>query len=143
MAEVCGFPGCKRVAEKNGYCVGHRIYAGDKIPDNAPMALKRQVKPVAKRGEKLRDEMKLYKKEVKAYLAQPEHQHCKIQAPGCRGAAVAVNHLKRRGKNLRIQKYWEACCAPCNTYIEEHPAWAYENGHLISVHTKITNDDVP
>ncbi len=27
MAEVCKFPACKRVAEKNGYCVGHRIYA--------------------------------------------------------------------------------------------------------------------
>lgn len=26
---TCAFPLCQRHAEKNGYCIGHRIYASD------------------------------------------------------------------------------------------------------------------
>lgn len=26
---TCAFPLCQRHAEKNGYCIGHRIYAAD------------------------------------------------------------------------------------------------------------------
>lgn len=26
---TCSFPLCQRHAEKNGYCIGHRIYAAD------------------------------------------------------------------------------------------------------------------
>lgn len=24
---------------------------------------------------------------------------------------------------------WEPSCNPCNTYCEDHPEWAIENGH--------------
>jgi hypothetical protein len=96
---------------------------------------KKEKQPIAKRSDKLQDEMKLYKPQVKAYLAKPENQDCKIKADGvCQGKATCVNHKKRRGKNLREEKYWEPACEPCNNFCESNPKWAYDNGHLISVH---------
>lgn len=102
---------------------------------------KKKPEPIAKRSEKMIDEMKLYKPQVAVYLAKPENKDCKIKAEGvCQGKATCVNHKKRRGKNLREEKYWEPACEPCNNFCESNPKWAYDNGHLISVHKK-TNDD--
>lgn len=95
---------------------------------------KKPKEAIAKRGEKMKDEMKEYKKEVKEYLAKEENEICLIQSPVCTKKAVCVNHKRRRGKNLRNQKDWEPSCAPCNNWIESHTAWAVENGHLISPH---------
>ena len=98
---------------------------------------KKKPKPISKRSDKLKDEMKLYKPQVKAYLEKPENQQCRIKAEGvCLGKATCVNHKKRRGKNLREEKYWEPACEPCNNFCESNPKWAYDNGHLISVHKK-------
>lgn len=108
---------------------------------------KKATAPLSKRSEKMQEEMKLYKKQVTAYLSKEENQICLIQSTVCKKIAVAVNHKRRRGKNLRNEKDWEPCCAPCNLYIEEYPEWAIENGHLISPHihqtqeTKIIQND--
>lgn len=80
--------------------------------------------------------MKLYKPQVKEYLARPDNKFCKIVSPVCTGKATCVNHKKRRGSNLRNEKFFEPSCAPCNGYIEMNVQWAMDNGHLISVHKK-------
>lgn len=95
---------------------------------------KKAAKPLSKRSEKMEAEMKLYKEQVKVYLEKEENKICLIQSPLCKKVAVAVNHKRRRGKNLRNEADWEPCCAPCNTYIESNVGWAVDNGHLISPH---------
>lgn len=97
---------------------------------------KKKPEPPAKRSEKMKEEMKLYKPQVKEYLARPENEYCKIKSPVCTGKATCVNHKKRRGSNLRNEKFFQASCAPCNNYLESNTQWAMDNGHLISVHKK-------
>lgn len=132
MENQCQFPGCSRFAQKNGYCIGHRIYS------NVPPEEKKKALP-GKRSEKMKEEMKLYKPQVKAYLARPENEFCKINSPVCTGKAECVNHKKRRGGNLRDERYFEPACGPCNNYIEANTQWALDNGHLIPVHQKEKN----
>lgn len=128
----CQIPGCVFHSEKNGYCIRHKFMTSSSsevaVKENKPR------KEIPKRSEKLKDEMKEYKKEVKIFLSRPENEMCLIQSPVCTKKATCVHHKKRRGKNLRNEKYQEPACEPCNLYVEEHPKWAYENGHLISIH---------
>jgi len=44
---TCAFPLCNRHAEKNGYCVGHRIYAADQAGGKSNAS-----KPKPEPGEK-------------------------------------------------------------------------------------------
>lgn len=97
---------------------------------------KKPAKPIEKRSEKMIAEMKLYKPQVKAFLARPENQDCQIKSPVCTGKATCVNHKKRRGGNLRNEKYFQPACGPCNGFIESNTQWALDNGHLIPVHKK-------
>lgn len=69
MCNQCIFPGCTRGAAKDSdYCVNHR-----KVYDEKPK-VKKKPKPIPKRSAKMKQEMKLYKPQVKAYLAKPEKQ---------------------------------------------------------------------
>jgi len=123
----CSFPNCtNNTVGDNEYCIGH-----NRMLNIVPVEHNTSLK---KRGEKMMDQMKLYKPMIKNYLEQPENKVCLILSPVCTVKATCVNHKKRRGKNLLNQKYWEPSCFHCNGYIERHPDWALENGHLISVH---------
>lgn len=132
----CKFPLCTRHAEDNGYCIGHRIYSGQKIETAKPTKMvKRQSKPIAKKSKRATKAAPGYRKFVAAYLARPENAYCKIQAPGCQMVATCINHKKRRYKATKMnEKYIEPTCSSCNTYIENNDAWARENGHLESIH---------
>lgn len=124
--EQCKFPLCKRHAEKNGYCIGHRIYAGEEKPK----------KGIAKYSEKRAELQKEYRKLVKTMLE--ENKRCEIKAPGCTKKAEGLHHLQKRSpKNMLDRSNLKRACNHCNLYIETNPAWAEEKGFSISKHKVI------
>lgn len=132
----CAFPYCKRNAEKNGYCVGHRIYAVMAIKSShieTPAKAKRQVarkKPVNKKTKKLAKAERAYRKIVLEMLAADPY--CQIRSPVCMGAADGLHHMRGRGKRLNDRDNLKPACNACNSYVESHRAWAEENGHCKS-----------
>lgn len=48
---------------------------------------------------------------------------CEIASPVCTYRATVVNHVRGRQTVERLldDRYWEASCAACNSYIETHP----------------------
>lgn len=148
MAEQCKFPLCKRFAEKNGYCIGHRIYASQSTESlkekNDSAAVKKTDKPVSfskiktaikKVSLKMADIKKQLKKLYPQFLKK--HPFCEINSPVCTKVATCINHKKGRGKNeILNEETWEASCTACNGYIEENDSWARENGHKVSRHSK-------
>jgi hypothetical protein len=130
---TCEFPGCKSHPQKNGYCIGHRIYAKVSVKE---MEAKEKAKPIAKRSEKMKETMKPLKKDYTEFLAKPENQRCKLQIDnGCTKQATVVHHLKgRTGKNLTDQHFWLPSCPHCNTQIENKDAEARQKGLKLSKH---------
>jgi len=127
METTCKFPGCKRHPEKNGFCVGHRIYADAKISSEKP-------KQIAPRSEKLKEFQKEYVKIVKELLK--ENNVCELRTPDCTGIAQGLHHMKGRGANLLNRKYLKRSCNRCNLYVELHPQYALDHGLSISKHKK-------
>ncbi len=128
----CTFPGCVFHAEKNNYCIRHRMYS------NAPIEVK-QKKPIAKKSEKKIEIDKQLKKSYPIYLK--ENPVCKIQSPACTQKATCVNHTQGRGVNeILNQSTWEPSCVPCNHWVEENHALAEAGGHKISRHQKKGNE---
>lgn len=126
---TCQFPLCKRHAEKNGYCIGHRIYAGHTVEEEKPTAIK-------KVSEKRKEVQKEYKKIVKGLMNKSKK--CEVRSPVCTGTAQGLNHKQKRSpKNLINLKNLERCCNACNDYIEKHPDWAKEHNHLISKYKQL------
>jgi hypothetical protein len=126
---TCEFPGCKSHPQKNGYCIGHRIYASTQVEKEKP-------KQIAKRSEKMKETMKSLKKEYALYLAQPENKYCQLKMHGCTKVATAVHHTKgREGANLTDQNTWMPSCSHCNLMTEEKDAEAREKGVKKSKHT--------
>jgi len=134
MAEVCKFPLCKRVAEKNGYCVGHRIYAGPSTPEKKDDKDEKKY-TIPKKSEKQKDIDKQLKKAYGPYLN--DHPVCAIQSPVCTQEATCVNHTQGRGpKEILNQETWEPSCSPCNLWVEENHAEAEVQGHKFPRHQK-------
>ncbi len=132
-AKVCEFPGCKSHPQKNGYCIGHRIYAKESVKE---IEAKEKPKPIAKRSENMKEVMKSLKKDYPSFLAKPGNQRCKLQIDAeCTGEATVVHHLKgRTGKNLTDQAFWLPSCPHCNNKVEEKDAEAREKGLKLSKH---------
>lgn len=66
-----------------------------------------------------------------------EHPYCEIRSPDCTHLATCVHHVKGRAEDVVLDpEYHKACCSPCNHYVENHHAWAVENGHKVSRHAK-------
>jgi 5-methylcytosine-specific restriction endonuclease McrA len=120
----CPFPGCSRIADKSGMCIGHRIYK-----DSFPVAIiKEQIKGIAKVSDKRKELNKELAKVVKQLLK--DYPECQIKSPSCTIKSVTANHIQKRSpKNLTDRNNLEACCAECNSYVEHFPLWAKENGH--------------
>lgn len=138
----CQFPLCTRNAEKNGYCVGHRIYANNtpapKEDKNSAPKKKAFQPPIKKRSEKMKDEMKGYKKQLKAFLSKPENIVCKIQMEGCTKLATVVHHTAgRTGKKLKDESDWLPSCAGCNIKVEANDGEARDKGFLKTKLTKV------
>jgi hypothetical protein len=126
MAEVCAFPLCKRVAQSNGYCVGHRIYTGTVIEKSKP-------KPIPKRSEKMTAAMKELKKLYKIYLQK--NPVCKLEMPGCTKTARVIHHSRgREGKQLMNVKDWMPSCLSCNIQVELNDGIARDKGLKKSKH---------
>lgn len=91
-----------------------------------------------KRGEKLKELFKGYKKLVKIFLSKPENFRCKIQSPVCQGLATCVHHVAgRTGEKLKDEKDWLPACERCNGYVEENDSWAREHGFKKTRLTKV------
>lgn len=133
---TCKFPTCQRHAEKNGYCVGHSIYApGATSHVSKPVEKKSNPRPPIKnKSTKLGKAEREYKKIVVRKLA--ENPLCEMTTPACTRIAEGLHHMKGRGANLLDEKYLLRSCNACNLYVELHPLWAIEKGLSISKHIK-------
>ena len=70
-----------------------------------------------------------------------ERPNCELRSPVCTGRAQAIDEALKRSAGGAIvpgelageqnQRFY-AACNPCNTYKEDHPRWAVENGFTIS-----------
>lgn len=133
----CKFPGCPRHPEKNGYCVGHRIYApgaAPKKPAGPGPDQKKKFPRIARRAKKHAASDREYVKLVREMLA--ENPYCELVTPECTGIAQGLHHMKGRGVHLLTRKFLKRACNACNGYVERHPAYALEKGLSVSRHTK-------
>jgi hypothetical protein len=79
----------------------------------------KEVKPIAKRSDRMKEEMKLYIPAAKAFLSRPENAYCKIQMKGCLQIAVCIHHQSGRiGAKLHDQEDWVPACGICNSLVE-------------------------
>lgn len=116
MPKTCAAPGCCRNVWAKLYCRFHQYLRTDKKPKRiAPVAEKR--KPINR----------MYTAKAALFIAT--HPKCAINSPVCTGKAQHVHHTKGRiGDQLLKESDWLPSCDPCNGYIEQHDAWARENG---------------
>lgn len=90
---------------------------------------KKAAEPPPKRSDSMKDKMKEYKKQVKAYLSKPENLRCKIQAPGCKNVSTCVHHTAgRTGSQLTNEEDWMPSCTPCNNWVEMNDSESREKG---------------
>lgn len=95
------------------------------------VAPKEEKKPyqIPKRSKSLKAEFRKYVPEMKAFLAKPENEFCKIRMEGCTGKAVCVHYPAGRiGKKLRDQSEWMPSCASCNLQVEIKDLEARQKG---------------
>jgi hypothetical protein len=124
----CSFPLCKRIAQPNGYCIQHGLYASSPVENKKKTAI-----------NKVSEKMKGVKAELKKLypLFLKVHPKCEINSPECTGTATCIHHTEGRGKNeVQNQGTWKASCTRCNGYVEDHHAWAEERGFKKSRHKK-------
>ena len=55
---------------------------------------------------------------------------CRVQF--CGQPATDIHHKARRGRFLLRTDTWMSCCRPHHDQIEANPAWAKENGYLLT-----------
>lgn len=74
------------------------------------------------------------------YLRDHPYCECHDFVSGHRGLYIIsrgmvhsrdVHHKKRRGKLLRAQEWWLACCRNCHDYIEANKKWARSVGLIL------------
>lgn len=128
---VCKFPCCFRHPEKNGYCIGHKIYAGESNTTAAP-----KQKTIAKVSEKRKGVNKEYRLIVKDMLKT--NPNCEIKEVGCTGKAQGLHHKQKRlPSNITDRNNLMRACNSCNTWVENHPQEAIEKGLTISKHKNL------
>lgn len=97
--------------------------------------LPKAAKRIKSRSKKQAAIMKELKKLYKPFLA--DHDECEIKSTKCTGQVETVHHVKGRAISVVFnQKYWKRSCSACNTEVENSNAWAVENGHKESRHSK-------
>lgn len=126
MSNRCTWPTCKDPEYKNGLCFQHNRSYGTADAKKPP-------KPLAKRSEKMKSNMKQLRELYPEFLAQPGNDKCKLNMKGCTKTAVTIHHSKGRvGELLFDQKYWMPSCLWCNIEVENKDAEAREKGLKIS-----------
>jgi hypothetical protein len=58
--------------------------------------------------------------------------HPICQRRGCFSSATEIHHKARRGKFLLRTDTWMSACRLCHDYIEAHPAWATDQGYILT-----------
>lgn len=128
MSESCKFPTCERHPEKNGYCIGHRIYAGEQ-------QVKEPKKQIARQSEKRKEDHKAYLKIVKEMMKVSDR--CDIKEVGCTGKATGLHHKKKRSPATLLDKtLLIRACNNCNLWVENNPQEAIDKGYSVSKHIK-------
>lgn len=126
MPEQCLFPLCKRMSQSNGYCISHKIYAGEST-------VKDVKKPIKKVSDKMKEALKELAKIKKRKLK--EQPNCQLGMPGCTKVAQTLHHVKGRvGKQLLKEDDLMPSCYSCNTVVEEKDALARDKGLKKSKH---------
>lgn len=103
--------------------------------EKPPPKIPKPKQPIKKESDKRKEVNKLYKK-----VSQPiwKGKKCEIKSPNCTKNAQGIHHLKGKTstKDLLDTKYMLPACNACNTYVEDHHAWAVNKGFKISKHKK-------
>jgi hypothetical protein len=82
------------------------------------------MKAINKTSDKLKEELKTYRKEARRFLSQ--HPLCAI----CKQPATTVHHKAGRiGELLLDKSKWLQLCLPCHQQVTEDSAWAIKNGY--------------
>ncbi len=99
-----------------------------------------RIKPVS---EKRREINKVYEPRAKAF--REANPRCVINSPECRNREAepgkrtteGVHHVQGKVTTdlLLDESLWLPACNRCNTYIEDHPQWAYANGFKLRTHS--------
>jgi hypothetical protein len=127
MPDPCKFPLCQRLSEKNGYCVGHRIYA------DASATSEVKPKPIKKVSDKMKEALKELAKIKKRKLK--EQPNCQLGMPGCTKSATTLHHVRGRvGKQLLKEEDLLPSCYSCNGQVEEKDGEARDKGLKKSKH---------
>lgn len=120
--DECEFPNCRSNKVRGSYCIGHAKMMGVEKPP-------KDKKPIAKKGDKLKEETKEYKKLSTEFLKRSENQECKIKMEGCTGKATQVHHSAgRSGKQLTNVEDFIPSCTNCNLKCEIQTLEAKELG---------------
>ena len=126
----CLFPMCKRHAQPNGYCIGHRIYSDCVIPVIP--------EPIQKESGKMKSVKSELKKLYPIFLQK--HKTCQLKTPVCTKKATCIHHTKGRGPNeIKDESTWKASCTACNLWVEQNHAAAEERGLKVPRHQKQKN----
>lgn len=120
MPKTCIEPNCERRCFGGGYCRSHQYKRGKTY----------RIKPYSKKRRVVNEQ---YNQRARKF--RNEHPKCTVLSPVCTGNTQGVHHVKGRGRYLMDENYWKPACNACNTYIEDHPVWARENGHKESKFT--------
>lgn len=116
MPKTCAAPGCNKNVWAKLYCRFHQYMRKDKKPKPIPKVAQRQ-KPINR----------MYAARAALFIAT--HPKCAIISPVCTRDAQHVHHTKGRiGEQLLKEQDWLPACDACNGYVEQHDAWARENG---------------
>lgn len=84
-------------------------------------------KPIPKRSEKMKGEMKKYKPAMIDFLKK--NKLCKLKFDGCQVFANCVHHVRGRiGKQLHKQEDWLPSCGWCNGVAEIRSQEAKDKG---------------
>ena len=111
----CKESGCPNVPGVSGFCCKH----GSKV---------KVTKPISRVSDKRKIVNRNLGKIIKELKATVEI--CTIKSPVCNGLVQTGNHIQKRlPNNIDDPDNIEACCYPCNKYVEDFPNWAKENGH--------------
>jgi hypothetical protein len=106
---LCSVKGCRN---EGRYC---RVHLTEQI---TPM------KPINKTGDKLKEDLKVYRKEARRFLTQ--HPKCAI----CGQLATTIHHRAGRIGELLLDKTkWMSLCMPCHIKCTEQSAWAIQMGY--------------
>jgi len=85
--------------------------------------MRKRVNPVS---AKRRDELTIYAKKRKAFLAK--HPRCAVYP---RRKATDIHHMRgRAGRLFLSEDYWLPVCREAHVKIGNEPKWARDNGYL-------------